>query len=212
MRCRKIANARKANITVAVRISEIGPFKLKIALKSIYPSAPNQVVIFIGFSNKLIMLSFSQNTLNMVKAMCMTTETSNSLNFRLYTKYSAKGTVKVYLKKLIANIVPEKTERCFSERYIAKRKKNNEKIVCGFILSFYAYKENKCEKISQDIKKKLFEKFIRVDSNLTRTTRGTGLGLYIVKGLCENMKIDISLECDENFKLTYNYNSYIIFT
>lgn len=66
--------------------------------------------------------------------------------------------------------------------------------------------KNKCEEISDDIKEKLFDKFIRVDSNLTRTTRGTGLGLYIVKGLCQNLKIDISLTCDDYFTITLKFN------
>ncbi len=69
--------------------------------------------------------------------------------------------------------------------------------------------KNKCEKISDDIKEKLFEKFIRADSKLTRTTRGTGLGLYIVKGLAEALKIDISLECDESFIITLKFNDYV---
>ena len=69
--------------------------------------------------------------------------------------------------------------------------------------------KNKCDKISDDIKEKLFEKFIRADSKLTRTTRGTGLGLYIVKGLAEAMKIDISLECDEEFIMTLKFNDYV---
>ena len=69
--------------------------------------------------------------------------------------------------------------------------------------------KNKCEKISDDIKEKLFEKFIRADSKLTRTTRGTGIGLYIVKGLAEALKIDISLECDENFIITLKFNDYV---
>ncbi len=69
--------------------------------------------------------------------------------------------------------------------------------------------KNKCEKISEEIKQKLFEKFIRADSKLTRTTRGTGLGLYIVKGLAEALKIDISLECDEYFIITLKFNDYV---
>ncbi len=65
---------------------------------------------------------------------------------------------------------------------------------------------NKCEKITPEIKEKLFEKFIRADSSLTRTTRGTGLGLYIVKGLTNAMNIDIDLECGEEFVLTLKFN------
>lgn len=69
--------------------------------------------------------------------------------------------------------------------------------------------KNKSEAIPDEMKQKLFEKFIRVDSELTRTTRGTGLGLYIVKGLCEAMKIEISLNCEEDFELTLRFNDYV---
>ena len=69
--------------------------------------------------------------------------------------------------------------------------------------------KNKCDKISDKIKEKLFEKFIRADSKLTRTTRGTGLGLYIVKGLSEAMKIDISLKADDEFEIILKFNDYV---
>ncbi|MBQ8635477.1 HAMP domain-containing histidine kinase [bacterium] len=68
---------------------------------------------------------------------------------------------------------------------------------------------NKCEKISPEMKEKLFEKFTRVDSDLTRTTRGTGLGLYIVKGLAEAMRIDISIDGEDEFILTLEFNDYV---
>ncbi len=69
--------------------------------------------------------------------------------------------------------------------------------------------KNKCAKISPEIQEHLFEKFVRADSELTRTTRGTGLGLYIVKGLCEAMKIDIDLKCDDEFIITLTFNDYV---
>lgn len=57
--------------------------------------------------------------------------------------------------------------------------------------------KNDCEVIPPDKLNKLFEKFIRLDNNTTRTTRGTGLGLFIVKGLIEAMNGKISLKSDE---------------
>ncbi len=69
--------------------------------------------------------------------------------------------------------------------------------------------KNKCAKIPSEIQEKLFEKFVRADSELTRTTRGTGLGLYIVKGLCEAMKINIMLKCDDEFVITLKFNDYV---
>ncbi len=68
---------------------------------------------------------------------------------------------------------------------------------------------NKCEKITPKMKEKLFDKFIRVDSTLTRTTRGTGLGLYIVKGLAGAMNIDIDLECSDEFIMTLKFKDYV---
>ena len=47
--------------------------------------------------------------------------------------------------------------------------------------------KNKCPVIPKDKLKTLFDKFTRLDDSTTRTTRGTGLGLYIVKGLVETM-------------------------
>ena len=43
----------------------------------------------------------------------------------------------------------------------------------------------------------MFDKFTRVDDSTTRTTRGTGLGLFIVKGLVEGMGGEIRLYSNE---------------
>lgn len=57
--------------------------------------------------------------------------------------------------------------------------------------------QNECDVIPPEKLDKLFEKFIRLDDNTTRTTRGTGLGLFIVKGLIEAMEGTIELHSDE---------------
>ncbi len=57
--------------------------------------------------------------------------------------------------------------------------------------------KNDCNVIPPEKLNKLFEKFIRLDDNTTRTTRGTGLGLFIVKGLVEAMNGTIKLHSDE---------------
>lgn len=57
--------------------------------------------------------------------------------------------------------------------------------------------KNDCEVIPENKLQKLFEKFMRLDDNTTRTTRGTGLGLFIVKGLVEAMNGKIALHSDE---------------
>ncbi len=66
---------------------------------------------------------------------------------------------------------------------------------------------NSHEKIDSDKINKLFEKFVRLDTELTRTTRGTGLGLFIVKGIANAMNIDVRLESDEKgFTVTLIFN------
>jgi two-component system phosphate regulon sensor histidine kinase PhoR len=59
--------------------------------------------------------------------------------------------------------------------------------------------KNKCDKIPQKKLDTLFDKFVRLDDNMTRTTRGTGLGLFIVKGLIEAMNGSIRLSSDDEY-------------
>jgi signal transduction histidine kinase len=53
---------------------------------------------------------------------------------------------------------------------------------------------NNSDYIPKEILDTLYDKFIRLDDKTTRTTRGTGLGLYIVKGLITAMHGEIILE------------------
>lgn len=63
--------------------------------------------------------------------------------------------------------------------------KNDNKLVLSV--------QNDYDVIPREKLKTLFDKFTRVDDSTTRTTRGTGLGLYIVKGLVEGMNGEIRL-------------------
>lgn len=47
--------------------------------------------------------------------------------------------------------------------------------------------------ISEEDKSKIFNKFSRIDSPLTRKVQGSGLGLYITKNIVEKMKGEISV-------------------
>jgi len=58
--------------------------------------------------------------------------------------------------------------------------------------------KNNAEYIDKKTLNKLFEKFVRIDDKTTRTTRGTGLGLFIVKGLLKAMGGSIYLKSTEN--------------
>lgn len=53
--------------------------------------------------------------------------------------------------------------------------------------------KNEHDIIPREKLKTLFDKFTRIEDHTTRTTRGTGLGLYIVKGLVEAMNGEIRL-------------------
>ena len=64
------------------------------------------------------------------------------------------------------------------------------KIVGNYVKTFV---KNQCDLIPREKLQKLFEKFTRIDDKTTRTTRGTGLGLFIVKGLVEAMEGEIKL-------------------
>lgn len=57
--------------------------------------------------------------------------------------------------------------------------------------------KNDYDIIPREKLKTLFDKFTRIDDSTTRTTRGTGLGLYIVKGLVESMNGEIRLYSNE---------------
>lgn len=57
--------------------------------------------------------------------------------------------------------------------------------------------QNAYEVIPREKLKTLFDKFTRIDDKTTRTTRGTGLGLFIVKGLVEAMNGEIRLYSNE---------------
>jgi signal transduction histidine kinase len=59
--------------------------------------------------------------------------------------------------------------------------------------------KNDYDIIPREKLKTLFDKFTRVDDSTTRTTRGTGLGLFIVKGLVEGMGGEIRLYSNEEY-------------
>jgi len=62
--------------------------------------------------------------------------------------------------------------------------------------------KNHCNIIPKDKLKTLFDKFTRLDDKTTRTTRGTGLGLFIVKGLVETMGGHIHLHSGMDWGFT----------
>jgi len=60
--------------------------------------------------------------------------------------------------------------------------------------------ENEAPYIPQEKLEHLFDKFTRLDDSTTRTTRGAGLGLFIVKGLVEAMSGHIKIHSTQDNK------------
>lgn len=81
------------------------------------------------------------------------------------------------------------------ENALKYSKEGSDILVEGVIERDYAkiYIKNDCDVIPEEELQTLFEKFTRIDDKTTRTTRGTGLGLFIVKGLVEAMNGEINI-------------------
>ncbi len=120
--------------------------------------------------------------------------------------------VKNSSSKVILNNVPKEISQIYADR------DRFEQVVINLIenavkygiedtdITINAYEEenrviievnNKYPLISREKLKTLFDKFTRIDDKTTRTTRGTGLGLFIVKGLVEAMGGEVRLYSTE---------------
>ncbi len=120
--------------------------------------------------------------------------------------------VKNSSSKVIVNNVPKEISQIYADR------DRFEQVVINLIenavkygiedtdITINAYEEenrvvievnNKYPLISREKLKTLFDKFTRIDDKTTRTTRGTGLGLFIVKGLVEAMGGEVRLYSTE---------------
>ncbi len=80
----------------------------------------------------------------------------------------------------------------------------NTEIICTLdntshpILTIY----NKTDKIEENLKFKLFERFYRADESRNRSLGGSGLGLSIAKKICDTNKWKIHADIEENKSLT----------
>ena len=84
------------------------------------------------------------------------------------------------LEQVIINLLSNANKYAYPDTPIKiEVKQNREKAIINII--------NNADYIDKNKINSLFGKFIRLDDKTTRTTRGTGLGLYIVKGLVEAM-------------------------
>ena len=91
------------------------------------------------------------------------------------------------LEQVLINLIENATKYAYegSPIIVEAEKENNKAIISV---------SNKADYIEKQVLEKLFEKFTRVEYETTRTTRGTGLGLFIVKGLVKAMNGSIYLK------------------
>lgn len=94
------------------------------------------------------------------------------------------------LEQVFVNLIENAVKYAYPETKIVV-----DGVVEGDIAKIFV--KNDCDVIPPKKLNTLFEKFMRLDDNTTRTTRGTGLGLFIVKGLVEAMQGDIKLTSDK---------------
>lgn len=100
------------------------------------------------------------------------------------------------LEQVFINLIENANKYAYEDSpiIIGARRENQKAIISV---------SNKADYIDKIKLEKLFEKFTRVEYATTRTTRGTGLGLFIVKGLVNAMNGSIYLKStlDNNFSV-----------
>ena len=96
------------------------------------------------------------------------------------------------LEQILINLFENAQKYAYEGTSITLEAKTEDKYLCLYV-------KNECDKIPENKINKLFDKFIRIDNETTRTTRGTGLGLFIVKGLIEAMGGKIELHSTDEF-------------
>ncbi len=91
------------------------------------------------------------------------------------------------LEQVIINLLGNANKYAYENTPITiEAKVENEKAIIKV--------SNQSDYIDKHTLHTLFDKFIRIDDKTTRTTRGTGLGLFIVKGLVEAMNGSVHLK------------------
>jgi len=91
------------------------------------------------------------------------------------------------LEQVMINLISNANKYAYTDTPIViDAEYDNEKVYIKVI--------NQSDYIEKQVLNTLFDKFIRLDDKTTRTTRGTGLGLYIVKGLVEAMNGSVILK------------------
>ena len=100
---------------------------------------------------------------------------------------------KNYIERIMLNILSNslKYGKYSGNIYVTIRIKNNDSIVIEVV--------NDAEAIPEDKRKVIFEKFTKVNTSFNRTSEGSGLGLYLTKGLVELHGGEITISTKESY-------------
>ncbi|MEO2591972.1 HAMP domain-containing sensor histidine kinase [Clostridium tertium] len=114
---------------------------------------------------------------------------------------------KDYIERIMLNILSNslKYGKFKGNIYVMLRIENKKNIIIEVI--------NDTEAIPEDKRKVIFDKFTKVNTSLNRPSEGSGLGLFLTKGLVElhNGKITINagIKYGNIFKITFPYDNNI---
>ncbi|WP_394899614.1 sensor histidine kinase [Clostridium tertium] len=114
---------------------------------------------------------------------------------------------KDYIERIMLNILSNslKYGKFKGNIYVMLRIENKKNIIIEVI--------NDAEAIPEDKRKVIFDKFTKVNTSLNRPSEGSGLGLFLTKGLVElhNGKITINagIKYGNIFKITFPYDNNI---
>lgn len=113
---------------------------------------------------------------------------------------------KDYMERIILNILSNslKYGKDNGNIYVSI-KIDNDKIIIEVI--------NDAEAIPEDKRNEIFDKFTKVNTSLSRPSEGSGLGLYVTKGLVElhggEISINAGIKYGNIFKINFPYNKNI---
>ena len=114
---------------------------------------------------------------------------------------------KSHIERIMLNILSNslKYGKDNGNIYVTTKIYNNESIVIEVV--------NDAESIPENKRKEIFDKFTKINTSLNRPSEGSGLGLYLTKGLVELHNGKISIDAGEEFgnifKIILPYNTEI---